>query len=814
VVARTWQDLTALRAGCVVTKSIFLPLKEWETIEDTDKILSIVDVLTTLDGKHWEGGRREADLNIPDFATLEELVEALFLERRRPIVTFHSQRQELIVFKLYKALWPGLRGNFSCCTYALGPRSIGGKPFDLLFSDSDLLIRFSDLDCRRILRTNSPKVQRHRWTNDLTERIFYSEVPSLLPERTTKIFKLEDRESESNLRMGLLWEELLSESESSPFAILGLLDIINSQVVFARELYDDLRPRIELAIKLTTVQLKAMDAWKFFAALLLKHKRKLIDRELLSSIKKECTDLTELDEKAAIEFISIFSPDTDRVPSMLFASIGDGLALNLSDISVWLFEKINDLIGLQLLSTSKDFSRSVMELIASGNELVVAKIIDYLKFPEERNVRRAKSNLIKYIENSSQKDIVRELLRDANIRDYQMIVQCVGENTGFRYGEFDQEILKSTTELLQFDFLLQVLIAQARKNNVNRLLFKLFFLAPQTLRDFYLNFDVPNAMRVEIVEELLSHPPPNLLNIFTKDDFFAKKIVDDFRADKMIETLSLLEIIFSAKLELSVFLNLVKERELDFGGKVSVISFARYIVGISDGIFSTEYSAIASYVSNFDDIKCRQFVEELLAEDLSPRAFYVIVNILFMSGDRILRSMSEQVDIISELIVRKINDVIGDGLINMWCDLVKNARDEDRRQRAAFKMVDFAFRNERLDPTEMLMSSFPIVYNTYLNGKGTNHYFSFIFFNDWDKCKTLRNDLVKRYIQAKWSRFGLFLIAAQLNIVKDTFSILRDSKNGKEFIEDAIDEAKKMRLVSENISIKEFKRYIDSLVKN
>ena len=151
VVARTWQDLEAPRAGCVRTRSVLVPMSEWQEMQD---LVSIVAVATAA-GADQPAERRApvADaILLPPVDPLQgtELIEALFLEERAPIVVFDAENPEPLALRVATALWPGFRGTFSMSTFARSPRTIGRKSFDLVFASNEARSRFADWKGRRI----------------------------------------------------------------------------------------------------------------------------------------------------------------------------------------------------------------------------------------------------------------------------------------------------------------------------------------------------------------------------------------------------------------------------------------------------------------------------------------------------------------------------------------------------------------------------------------------------------------------------------------------------------------------------------------
>ena len=231
VVARTWQDLNAPRAGCVLTRSLLVPSSLWLHL---DNPASLVALLRPVEAGEKATPLEFAQTNttLPSVSNLRatELVEAIFLENRQPIIVFDAPDSEIepIALRLLTALWPSLRRSFATCTFALAPRKIGGRDFDLMFAPKLARTRFSDWPGRRIDFAGSYSA-RHRWSSTVTAQIFQSESPSLAAQDALGVLKDDMRGDESSLRLSLLWNELSEKASTTPTAVLGLLDILNTQ---------------------------------------------------------------------------------------------------------------------------------------------------------------------------------------------------------------------------------------------------------------------------------------------------------------------------------------------------------------------------------------------------------------------------------------------------------------------------------------------------------------------------------------------------------------------------------------------------------
>lgn len=146
VFARTWQDTEAPRAGCVLTKSLLIPMSLWERLDSFEGLFSELDHLPHDESAKFIQPTYAEDCSLPrvlDPRTVE-LIEAMFLEGRQPIVFFESQEADSIVKRLLLALWPSLRRNFAVCSFSLAPRKIDGRDFDLLFAPKTSRSRFAD----------------------------------------------------------------------------------------------------------------------------------------------------------------------------------------------------------------------------------------------------------------------------------------------------------------------------------------------------------------------------------------------------------------------------------------------------------------------------------------------------------------------------------------------------------------------------------------------------------------------------------------------------------------------------------------------
>lgn len=124
VFARTWQDLSAPRAGCVRTRSLLIPMHGWMTLKEPAALAEAVSAAGPRGATEPILGLQKLLRPLPTVEGVgTELLEALFLEERMPVAVFGAEMPEVIALRLLTAIWPSYRRNFALSTFCNSPRS-------------------------------------------------------------------------------------------------------------------------------------------------------------------------------------------------------------------------------------------------------------------------------------------------------------------------------------------------------------------------------------------------------------------------------------------------------------------------------------------------------------------------------------------------------------------------------------------------------------------------------------------------------------------------------------------------------------------
>lgn len=304
VVARTWHDREAPRAGCVRTRSLLLPMAEWATVADPSALVAIA----TEAGPSQKSKRLSIE---PDLANPSppvetagaELLEALFLEDPVPVAVFGSKAAELITIRLLTAIWPSMRRRFTVSTFCNSPRTIAKKSFDLVFAPIEARARFSDWKGRRVDGTKASP-SRHRWSLKIADEVFRAPHPSLSTLDAFGEMEGDENGNEEALRLSLLWSELASKVSTEPQAALGLLDIANTRKSRRARLVTELTPVLARAAITVASTMPPSEAWRFLQVLVTKLGEPRSRLSLIRSVSSSTVSLAQRHPVNAVEVVS------------------------------------------------------------------------------------------------------------------------------------------------------------------------------------------------------------------------------------------------------------------------------------------------------------------------------------------------------------------------------------------------------------------------------------------------------------------------------------------------------------------------------
>jgi len=788
VLARTWQDHQAPRAGCVLTRSLLVPTATWEAAPAP---ADFVRLLLPIDREH---GRAESRRVQPTHTVLPpvferragELVEALFLENRQPMVMFETRHAELLSLRLLSALWPGLRRTFAICTFALSSRPLfETRPFDLLFAPKTARSRFSDWAGRKIEFGTSPPV-RHRWTEATARQIFEAAEPSLVAIDALGVLKADRRGDETVLRLSLLWNELVEKSTSSPTAALGLLDILSSQGTAFEEVSNELTPLLERSIQMAGSSLAPMEAWTFLNALLGKFAQLLPPRTIIRHVKDAAFLLTMAEPETAIEFLSQRQDDSYLLPAVIAAGVGNGLATaGLSAISDSV-SAVGDQTLLRVLAYSRKFSgliaRSVNALASDG---WVRRIVRLLGTKDAVLRARMRRNLLPFLDNSAQAPLLQALLAHTTPASLTDAVVKIWSHTRFEVAAFDSAFLRAASGEATICAIRDAILCVEGTKEANRFLVSTLRLSVDELRWLLTQQRVPIARAVEVLTLLLEEADDASIQAISHQTAATDLVFDALRQGSNRAAVQIGRILLVGQTSVEQLIALGQE-VLPFMSEPhrTEIANAMLLRGLSEGDTSSKErlrEVIGSLPTN-------AYPNDVVLAATQGNAGWnrISENISMLCGTQgdLRLGVLARIEVLTDRLVSRRGDGLSRLAAESWATLLSEAGSVSRNAQtsAAMAVLPYAFRHTSEPLSSLVVAAFPIVYEQLKAGNEPAGLFQMLFFQDWDRCKTARRSLVQAFMQSSWPPGDLLLIAVRAGDPQRILRLVSREFNGNRYL--------------------------------
>lgn len=765
VLARTWQDLEAVRAGCVLTRSLIVPAADWISSPDVAFLATLLKELprVTKDLEDAEVNPHHIELPPVNDRRTDELVEALFLERRQPIVIFEAPEAEVIVLRLLTALWPGLRRQFATCTFSLASRSISGKPLDLQFAPKAARNRFADWKGRRI-EVSAPSPPRHRWTELASRQIFQSVDASLSSFDSLGVLRADSRGDEGALRLSLLWNELLEKADTSPTAVLGLLDIAHSEVAPKSISRRRLVSTIDHAIELSRGNSSAGDHLRFLSTLLGKYREQPAPLHMLRVARKSAEEVAVSSPLETMTYVSDSDTNSVLLPRILCSGIATGLAHRSDGFSDKWFSGLGADIRLRLTSSSKEFASAFVESLARNPsvewEVVLTSTLEYRDQTLRSRVRRL---VLPRLNQGGQRPLLESLLKDLTGDELLLVVQRLWISNQLSIPEFDEPVLRSASAAHARAELRDFVARLPPVRDTDRILQSILQFDTADL-GWICSFSLQAERRTNLLVSLMSAAHDNLVERVFQDQSLSKAVLNNLSDNSEHVAIQAARVI--------TFGNLTWGDSFEEGLKVlanlSGATATQLAFFLVRGIFSNPVDIskvqralprFLRYVSPADlvALACRR---ELPASKLGEN-----VVLLERSSREIRNRIVEIVDSLCERLVatRKV-ELDSEGVHSLTA-LIADANGATQVRAAEF-VLPFALRMKHTMASPLVVATFPIVHRELARASNPAPFITFFAFSSWDRCEMLRRDLVEGYLHSSWPPADLLVAASAAGVVE------------------------------------------------
>lgn len=786
VVARTWQDKTATRAGCVLTRSLLVPMAYWlgtpslpfllEALRPVDKVSPNASALEI-------GAEYQLLPPVVDARTAE-LVEALFLETRQPIVMFDVDAADNVIARLLAALWPGMRRQFAACGFALGPRSLDRRPFDFLCAPKSSRLRFSDWPGRKI-NEGADRAPRHRWTIPAAEQIFLSSRPSLSSFDTLGVLRSDMQGDGGALRIVLLWNELLEKSETSPNAALGLLDILASRNGFVGP--RSLLPILSQAVELSRRDNTAFEHLRFLMTLLGKFSGRPMPLSLLRLVRTSAYSVSRQDVNLAFEFLASADSLGRRLPRVFCAGLADGIASMRTDISATEFPNLNPETRLTLISASELLDLIIVRSFLDSPPMAWAKSIQLaLEFPAAHLRLRAAGRLVPKLYHQNQLPILQAVLNDAAWPVIVRTIEQLWRGCELKVAVFDDPILGAASHAHAMQSLRGEVCNLPETAATDRLLTKTLQLSEEDLDWLLASETLAASRRIRVLSALVSG----------SDDYALGRVFANTRlkegALQLLSGGSVAERVSAGRVLVATDVASQKEFEIGLGVLDRVGEpflrrrLARLLIRALFGHsgWGGNWSASELVGKLGTQLEATEVIADATDQALSADQLNTNIGLLNAAPHPVRSSILEHIDQLSERIIDFRKSVFDVSCTMAWAGLITGATDVSRRAqlRAAEVVLPFALKMKYGPASPLIIATFPLIHAELARGNVAPNLLSAFFFGGyWDRCDVLRRELVDLFIHSEWPPADLLVAAYAANVAHQVMDLVSSRYRGRDY---------------------------------
>ncbi len=773
VLARTWQDLTVTRAGCVRTCSLLIPTSAWASSDNIRSFLNLLDQ----DGASVEA--RSTDFKpsvpsplspVPEFRA-KELMEAMFLEDTKPIAVFDAPDPELVALRLLTALWPSIRARFAFSTFALSPRKVEGRFFDLVFAPKDAKFRFSDWPGRRV-DGQATHDARHRWTGTMFERVFQDPFPRLMTDRQLGIVGKQDDDTASALRIAMLWEELRDKLDGAPTAALGLLDIANSRMSSNPSVALELVPLLRSATQRAITTLSESEAWDYISALVRKMRGVYSQRDF-GFVFDAVEQLARLHPAGAIALLGV--EDQSGAIDTLVPAVAAGLGENFEHALPPL-KHADPTTFARLISVGGRLA----EQTALAPDLLV-KLADALPSLSQADAMALSSSLLPLLLWDEQLPLAAQLIGALDEDELLAEVRHLGAASGFRAHGFFQPLTTRANEIGAIDSLRQTLLETPASSDRDAFLAATLSPALDDVRwllaEPQLSVDVAGKYLLGLLRSANDSQRRTLLSV---DAVLARVPVEGVE--------QLLWAVKNVRMSLDPFLaamfRLIRISDDRTSDELATLALERCLpqpMGVDE-------AEVVAYL--FDVLGTRINVSWVALTGLSSLVPSQVVSRNLVAMNNCSPATRAQfvffiVDIAEALTSRYSLEMSAEGA-NACASLMYSAQSVNlgNALAAAGRLVPATFRARRLPLSSLIAATFPIVYRELAAKDEVPDLLRFIPFLDWDKCKAARRELVEVFLTSpSWAPEDFALTAYRCMDMDRIFDRTREVHGGEEYLD-------------------------------
>ncbi|WBM59661.1 hypothetical protein M5X66_11710 [Providencia sp. PROV188] len=782
VFARTWQDLSVPRAGCVRTKSLIIDSIIWSKKIPLTPMLEFLNPINFPDecnelnfeiNEHFES-------SVPPISGFNsnELVEAIFLEESKPIVVFDAPNPEHIAMRILEAMWPSIRKKYTLSTFALSPRKINGREFDLIFSPMNVKSRFSDWAGRR-LDGKVPQSERHKWTKLIARNIFEEPTPYLLTENDLILFNENKINTLGGLRVALLWNELLEKLPQNPTVALGLLDIANSGIVTKNEAISLIEPKLVKAISTVENTMSYDDAWNFTIAIASKMKIYNISKGI-NEIKDLTSRLSMNDPRGALKIL--LQPDSKGITSSLIQSITNGLSrCDWYLVKEPLLNMPTEII-IQLIFQNSKLTKEIAEDV---NFIPILKNI--LETNNQIDAQAVGITLLPYLVEDYQLPVALPIIKSFDIQKIISELHWLKKVNNFKSEKISTALIQQSNSIGGTYKVRDTLASFESSKKIKHLLLQTLNPVKDDLLWILDSSYLSNSDSLELLTNILTNADEKQFSSLFSNIQITERIISILtykESDLLFKIATKNEL--PVELKVKVLRSIIDKIETNQIIDIAIL-LTEECLKIRFDEHINEIKTLSSLLGMIDGkIDYPTLVSKSLGQALSPNIASRNLITFEKAPISVRNNIISNIDKIANTLKNRGSLDLTEQANNSYSRLLLDAEESFPQavSRASEILIPSLFNSRRLPVSSIVAVLFPIAYKKLATTDETPYSLRFLFsFFDWDRCLTVRKELVRAFMQSSiWKAGDLALTACRCGDELQFLKQIIKSYDGDEYL--------------------------------
>lgn len=780
VLARTWQDREAPRAGCVRTRTLLIPMEDWMSDVDPATLAAVAtEVGPTGPSKRLSVEVTQSrPLPAVDGAGIE-LLEALFLEDAPAVAVFGSASPETVALRILTAIWPSMRRRFAVSTFCNSPRSIAKRNFDLVFAPIDSRPNFSDWKGRRI-DGSRPGVPRHPWALRIVDAVFQAPHPSLVGLDVFGEMAGDEEGSVHSLRLSLLWDELSRKVETEPHAALGLLDIANTRSSRRSDLVDRLTPDLAKAAEAAVANFTPAEAWRFLQVLISKLGNSRWRLSLARSIRSLTSAFATRHPGDAIV----------ALPSLLQEEGGDfllsGIAQGLANARPFqpVAQMLSALSGRDLIKTmlaTPELLPMTLDLDSGIERPLVESMVR--ASAEERS--QAHRRMLPLLVADRHSDLLRECLSEASADDVAAEAEHLCRTNGFQRPALNDVIVEAARRTGASRAVRNVVVMADRSGPADTMMRDLIQPTPSDIDWILAALEAGDPRRSALLLDVLQKASVNQLRSIVGKSDLMRSILAVIRGGTGSSDL-LVRIVEAAPMPADQLLPLVAEILPNLSGHRGSVLAAKCV---DEALLGKSTPAHDKLLANLLDRAGAELDgSRAIRVGLAVGVSISIIDrnlVLFDAAAPVTRKrlLAETEELTNAIMARRTLDISYSAAESasrlLWDSSSVNKRGYFR---AAARLLPYVMEQKGPSASALLVAVFPPVYRE-LQQESPPDFLSFVFiFMDWDRCKIARRALAQAALHSRWRPRDVAFAAARAGDAERILRTIAKRDGGPAFL--------------------------------